>query len=530
MTKRIFRYMSLLILLTILFFAVLGGFAFSGTFGAEVKDGLKTLRVSIINESGEVIFDNVADPGTLENHLDRPEVVGAIQNGTGESERFSDTLGETTYYYAVRLADGNILRLALTTDNATGLLYRFISVILICLVLAAFFAFLIAQRLTKRIIAPINNIDLDADEPDGYDELVPFFWKIETQKRELTAQLAEIETRNTTITAIMENMREGLLLLNENGLVMLANESVLEILGVSEAVGRNMVSVCRDVTFLETAKKCLAGEKSETVMGFRDRIYNVLFNPVLDGDAIHGGVVLFIDITERYAAEAQRKEFSANVSHELQTPLTTIVALSEMIADGTAKDKDLQPFADKISSQSLRLINIIDDIIKLSEFDEDAVPKEFTRFHLYDVADAVIRGLHEKAAAQNITVELKGDSQLFIEANMRMIDELLYNLVDNAIKYNRIGGDVTVSLSAKDDRVRIEVKDSGIGISQEHISRIFERFYRVDKSRSKKTGGTGLGLSIVKHIAEFHGGQVEVESKMGVGTNFICTFEQSHEE
>lgn len=526
MNRRIFRAMGLLILLTVLFFAVLLGFAFSGAFASQVRNGLKTLRVSLIDDTGEVVFDSMADPATLENHLNRPEVAQAAQTGRGESERYSDTLGETTYYYAVRLAEGNILRLALTTDSVAAMLYTFIPVVLICLALAAGLAFVIARRLTKRIIAPINAIDLDAPELDDYDELLPFLKKIETQKRELAAQLAQIENRTTTITAITRNMKEGLLLLDEGGSVLLANESVLEILDTEHAVGRALAEVCRDAGFIAHAKACLGGEKAEMGMQINDRFYSVYFNPVLDGADIGGAVVLFIDITEHYAAETQRKEFSANVSHELKTPLTTIAALSEMIADGTAKDEDVRPFAGKIKTQSNRLMDIIDDIIKLSEFDEGAGPKDFARFNLYDAADTVIGSLQEKAAERNIALALRGDPQLWAVANLRMVDELLYNLVDNAIKYNRDGGSVTVFLSADDDQVTIAVEDSGIGIPGENIPRIFERFYRVDKSRSKKTGGTGLGLSIVKHIAEFHGGHVKVESKEGVGTIFIVKLQK----
>lgn len=520
MSKRIFRTMSLLIFGVVLILGLLWGLVFSSVFASQVHEGVKTLRVSIIEETGTVVFDNMADPDTLENHANRPEVADAIQNGAGESERYSDTLDETTYYYAVRLTDGNILRLALTTGGVSALLYRFIPLLFICLLLAAGVAFIIARRLAKRITAPINSIDLDAPVLDDYDELIPFLKRIETQKRELSAQFAEIESRTSTISAITENMKEGLLLLDKGGKVLMANESVLRILRVQEVVGHPVIEVCRDAAFLAQTKKCLAGRKAETVLHMADRFYNVYLNPVLDGLVSSGAVVLFIDITERYAAETQRKEFSANVSHELKTPLTTIAGLSEMIADGTAKDKDVRPFADKIKNQSKRLIDIIDDIIKLSEFDEGEAAKVFTRFNLYDVAETVIGGLREKAVSKNIAVELHGDSSLSVVANIRMIDELLYNLVDNAIKYNRDGGSVVVTLSATERLVQIIVKDTGIGIPPAHLSRIFERFYRVDKSRSKKTGGTGLGLSIVKHIAEFHGGYVKAESEEGAGSIF----------
>jgi two-component system phosphate regulon sensor histidine kinase PhoR len=526
MYKRIFRTMGLLVLLTVLLFSLLGGVAFAGMFGSQVKNGMKTCRVSMIDPQGAVYFDNMVDPSTMENHLNRPEVAAALQRGIGESERFSDTLGEKTYYYAVRLDDGNVLRLALTTDNVSALTRMFVPIIILCFVLSAGFAIVIARNLTKRITAPINGIDLDAPEIGDYDELLPFVKRIQTQKQELTAQLAQIENRTATIFAIAQSMREGLLLVNEEGQVLLANESAMHILGISEAVGHRLIELCRDIVFFEHVKTCLTGEKSEIDMHIKERIYNVFFSPVLEAGIVQGAVVLFIDVTERYAAEAQRKEFSANVSHELKTPLTTITALSEMIEDGTAKEKDVPPFAAKIKNQARRLIDIIDDIIKLSAFDEDMHAQAFAHFNLYDMAEMAIENLREKAAEKNIAVLLEGDIQLFITANMRMIDELLYNLIDNAIKYNRDGGHVTVSLSAEGNQVKIAVTDSGIGIPGAHLPHIFERFYRVDKSRSKKTGGTGLGLSIVKHVAEFHGGHVKAESREGVGTTFTATLPQ----
>lgn len=526
MNKRIFRSMSLLIVTTLAVFAALWGLSFSRQFGAEVKEGLKTLRVSIIGESGAVLFDSMADPETLGPHLSRPEVAGALENGSGESERFSDTLQQKTYYYAVRLPDGNILRLALTTASLAGLLSRFLPVLLACLLLAACLAFWTARKLTRRLVTPINNLDLDAPDLAGYDELLPLAEKIETQKRELSARLAEIESRTATITAVTANMREGLLLLDAEGRVLLANESALNILGARDAVHKTLIELCRDPAFLERAQRCLAGEKGETGLRLNGRFYSVFFNPVPEGEILGGAVVLFIDITERYAAEAQRKEFSANVSHELKTPLTAIAALSELIADGTAKEADLRPFAEKIQKQAKRLIDMIEDIIRLSEFDEGNAPREFTRFNFYDAAEAVIDSLAEKAGERGVAVELRGDPRLSVTANLRMTDELLYNLIDNAVKYNRGGGSVTVELSEDETAVRICVRDTGIGIPPEHLGRIFERFYRVDKSRSKKTGGTGLGLSIVKHVAELHGGQVSVESREGAGTAVTCTFQK----
>lgn len=522
MNKRIFRYMVFLIIFTVLFFALLWGTVFSVQLGPQIKNELKTLRVSLIDESGNVVFDNMANPSDLENHSNRKEIEDAIKYGEGESERLSGTLGEKTYYYAVQLESGNILRLALTTNRIEGLIYKFVLVVFICLFLSGSVASVIARRLTKKMIAPINNIDLDRPELGDYDELSPLIKKIESQKEEISKQLLEIESRTATTLVITENMKEGLLLLDKNGTVLMANESVLGILNKSEVIWKNVVEVYRESNFLKQMKECLAGKKTESVLHVNKHTYSVLYNPVFEDDIIKGAIVLFIDITGRYAVESQRKEFSANVSHELKTPLTTIAALSEMIMDGTVREEDIKTFANKIYLQSKRVISIIEDIIRLSEFDEGNVVKDFIDFNLYELADSVIMNLSEKLSEKNVEIELNGDPNLRMTGNMHMVDELLYNLLDNSIKYNRDPGKIIINLSEQNEYVKIDVSDTGIGISKEHIGRIFERFYRVDKSRSKKTGGNGLGLSIVKHVVGFHDGYIKVESEIGEGTTFSC--------
>jgi len=514
--------MSLVFLLSLTIFTVLLGLSFSQQFSNQINESLRNLRVSIIDETGKLLFDNLVDPLPDENHLDRPEVAEALKNNSGESERFSTTLDEKTWYYALRLPDGNILRLALTAQTVRGLVSEFIPVLILCLIISSLLAFLLARLLTKKLVAPINNLDLNHLELNEYDELLPLIKKIETQKQELSGQLTEIENRSSTINAVTSNMQEGLLMINPEGKVLLANESVLKILGISEAVGKHVIEICRIPVFLENVNACLDGDKRESLLQFEENFYDILYNPVHDGDVLNGAVLLFIDVSERYAAENHRKEFSANVSHELKTPITSIAAYSEMIANGTVKEEDVQPFAAKINNQAKRLIEIINDIIKLSEFDEGERAKEFSEVNLHDVAQGVINNLQEKAAQQNISLSLLGEKALTVNGNPLLLDEMLFNLIDNAIKYNKVDGKVSVELISSADSVKIVVKDSGIGIPQSHLPHIFERFYRVDKSRSKKTGGTGLGLSIVKHIAEFHGGSVEVESEENVGSVFTC--------
>jgi len=512
MKKRVYRSMGLLIVILMLLMALLWGFAFAGQFSSQLTAGIRTLRVTIINESGTVTFDNMVDPAEMDNHLDRPEVAEALQKGFGESKRYSETLGETTRYYATRLSNGSVLRLAITTQSAAHFLARFIPVFLLCLGLAACLALIAARRLTRRITQPINDIDLDEPELIEYEELLPLVKKIAEQKREIAAQMAALESRANTIQAITGSMKEGLILIDSTGLVLAANQSALDIFGESDVTQRNIMHICRDLEFQQSVKTCLSGESAELTYMRGGRVYNVFFSP---------GVILFFDITEKHEAEKQRRAFSANVSHELKTPLTSISALSEMLENGMAKEEDVQAFAGKISSQAKRLLNIIEDIIRLSEFDEGKINREYTRFDLYELVQSVIEALRAQADEKRVAVSITGE-HLHIKANRQMIDELLYNLIDNAIKYNKENGSVTVALSKEGSFCKIAVSDTGIGIAQEHQGRVFERFYRVDKSRSKATGGTGLGLSIVKHIAEHHGGRVELESVLGEGTSVVC--------
>ena len=524
MEKRILRSMGLLLFLTVTIFAVLWGLVFSGMFASQIMEGLRTLRVSIIDDQGVVLFDNMADPAMMDNHLDRPEVRDALHGIRGESERFSDTLGETIRYYAVRTADGNVLRLAFTTANMARLMREFIPIIVICLIMAVCLASLIARRLTKRITDPINNIDLDAPELTEYDELLPFMKKIAAQKREIAGQISALKNRADTIAAITENMKEGLILLDHNGVILTANKSVSDIFDdiLDDMKQKNILHICRDPEFQKGVRECLSGINAEIVFERGVKIYNIYFSPVNTEAGISGAVILFFDVSERHRAERQRREFSANVSHELKTPLTSISALSEMIENGMAKEEDIRSFAAKISDQAKRLIEIISDIIKLSEFDEGKADKGYEIFDLYGLAETAADALRDNDKGVEVKISKLFGERFDIAANRRMVDELLYNLIENGVKYNNDGGSVTVALSRENGMCKISVSDTGIGIPKEHQGKVFERFYRVDSSRSKKTGGTGLGLSIVKHITEHHDGWVELESEEGVGTTVVC--------
>lgn len=476
-------------------------------------------RLTIIAYDGTVLLDNKVSAKTMENHGDREEFIAALETGSGEMIRYSDTLRNDTYYYAIRLDNGNVLRISKTLNNINSIfsaVWPVLAVITAFILLLANFA---ASLLTRLIVKPFEFIDFDNGNMSVYDELAPFIKRINQQKTKIDAQIDTLKNRADTIEIITSNMKEGLILVDKTGIILIANHSAGEVFHENEMSQKHILNICRDLEFQKGVKQCLFGENTDIIYQIDDKIYNIHFSPARNESGIIGGVILFFEMTEKYEAEKQRREFSANVSHELKTPLTSISALSEMIGNGMAKQEDVQGFAVKISEHSERLIDVINDIIKLSEFDEGKADQSTEIFDLYELAETVADALKENG--KNVTITISGE-RYRITANRRMIDELLYNLIDNGIKYNRQDGAVSVSFSRENGMGKITVHDTGIGIPAEHYSRIFERFYRVDKSRSKKTGGTGLGLSIVKHVAERHGGKVELESAVGVGTTIVC--------
>ena len=476
-------------------------------------------RMTVISPDGVVILDSKAVANNMDTHLDRPEFIEAFMNGVGESVRRSGTLGVEMYYYAIRLPDGNVLRISGAIDGISSVfgvvLPAIIAVTLLVLLLTNF----VGRRLTSHIIAPLESIDFDGENTAIYDELIPYTRKIDQQKRDIEEKISALLERADTIDTINRHMKEGLVLTDATGLILTANASARGLFG-DDMENKSIEQINCDSNFRHIVRKCLSGESVQTQLDNAGRVYSVHLSPVVTGGKNRGAVILFHDTTERAAAERQRREFSANVSHEMKTPLTTISALSEMIAGGIAKADDINSFARRITEQAGRLLVLIDDIIRLSEFDEGTSAKESTVFNLWELAETVVDALRD--SADGVAINICGE-RFDISANRRMIDELLFNLIDNGIKYNRDGGFVSVYLKLSENGIcMISVSDNGIGIPLEHQPRIFERFYRVDKSRSKKTGGTGLGLSIVKHITELHNGWVELVSMEGIGTTVSC--------
>ena len=494
---------------------VTGDFRFSDYSGA----GPDSIRLTVVAPDGTVLTDSKAAAQTMENHSGRPEVAQALQTGAGESLRYSETLWNDMYYYAVRLGDGSVLRVSRAVGGIAGVFAVTLPVAAAVTVLILVIANLAAHRLTEHVIKPLESIDYSGENAAPYDELLPYVESIERQKREINEKMAELAQRADTIEAITGNMKEGLILIDSKASTITANKSARDIFG-GNMEQRNIMHLYRDADFQDAVRRCLDGQNVEMQLERGGRTYSVFLSPVSSGEASHGAIILFHDATERHRAEKQRREFTANVSHELKTPLTTITALSEMIESGMAKDGDVKYFAARISEQAGRFLVLIDDIIRLSEFDEGGVSEEATVFDLWELAEAVIGMLRDNAA--NVRIRLAGE-RFDISANRRMIDELLYNLIDNGVKYNKDGGIVTVELKREEGgQCRISVADTGIGIPPQHLDRVFERFYRVDKSRSKKTGGTGLGLSIVKHITEYYNGRIELQSEEGAGTTVTC--------
>ena len=493
--------------------------ALSGIVSAE-------MRVTVVAPDGEVLYDNAAPANTMENHGERDEIKKALEIGFGESKRVSPTLGKETFYFAVRLPDGNVLRMAKTTESIYSIFGRALPVVAILLLAIIVIGYVAAVNLTRRIIKPINSVRLEAKMDAPYDELAPFVRAIETQRAQIAAQLADLRERGDTINAIIENMNEGAILIDAEGTVLSANKSAMRIFGAgANAAGKNIRTVFRDVTLLEFTNNALAGHSGETAIRRGDRDYQAYFSPV----AGSGAILLFLDTTERAKSEKLRREFSANVSHELKTPLTSISACAEMLENGMVKEADRLDFIKKIKDESNHLINLVEDIMLISRLDEregtDAF--EFKEVALSAVAAAAAEMLKMKASETDICLEVE-QADICVRANPAMMSELFFNLIDNAIKYNKPGGSVKVSFAREGGRVSATVSDTGIGIPEEAQGRVFERFYRADASRFKKTGGTGLGLAIVKHIAIIHGAELALSSRVGAGTEISVIFAAAH--
>lgn len=490
-----------------------GGNDFLNKIAAENGSNV---RITLIDKDGIVLFDNQAEAKTLENHAMRQEIMEAVAVGAGEAERFSDTLDKTTYYYAVRLDDGKILRLARTIDSIYKSVLQMLPIMGGIVIVVAFLASIVARRVTFNIIKPLDQVNLDEPlDNETYDELAPFLTRIAKQKRQLSKNLKKLRGKQEELTIITNNMNEGLVLLNGQQNVLFINESAAKIFGFSakEVIGRNILTVDRAQEVQDLLQKVSQAGKGEGLYEKDGHFYQ------LSGSSVNGSgsVILIYDVTEKMTAEKLRREFSANVSHELKTPLQSILGYAEIMKNGLVKDEDKQRFLERIHAEAGNMIELIQNIMELSRLDENKTLDEFEDVDLLKLAQSVTLRLKHKAQTKGVTLNVSGSSACVCGVQS-ILSEVLYNLVDNSIKYNKDNGKVDVKVQDGSAEVTVSVSDTGIGIGAADRERVFERFYRADKSHSKEIGGTGLGLSIVKHGVLFHKGRVELESEPGVGT------------
>ena len=498
-----------------------------------IKDGVDYLeqlqsdhyRLTWIDTDGTVLYDTETGNEKLENHKDRAEVKTAFEKGIGESTRYSATLMEKTRYYAKRLKDGTVLRIsakyATTGLLVLGMLQPIIFIIIGALILSG----VLASRLSKRIVEPLNNLDLERPlENETYEEISPLLNRINRQSGEISKQLRRLEEKTDEFNQITESMKEGLVLLDNKGIVLSINPAARNIFGsdTQGAVGHDFLRLDRSRTLSAAIEKTFEEGHSEIRIERMGREYQLDISRIESAGKVLGAVMLAFDITEQEYAERNRREFTANVSHELKTPLQGIIGSADLIETGMVKPEDMPRFIGHIRKEATRLVALIEDIIRLSQLDEgNELPCE--EFDLMDIAEEVEQNLESAAGVRDITLSLSGRNAIMYGVR-RLMYEIVYNLCDNAIKYNLPGGKVEIMVDRKDEEAVLCVKDNGIGIAPEHQDRVFERFYRVDKSHSKSSGGTGLGLSIVKHAVQYHHGKLELKSEIGKGTEITIHF------
>ena len=478
------------------------------TQGASYFDGfVPSDRVTWVDASGSVLYDSAAPAEQLSNHTGREEIDRALADGEAQSSRYSQTLLQRTFYYARRMTDGTVLRVSCTQNSLPAMVL------------------MLSYRLAQSITKPINAIHLDHPTPlPGYPELTPLFDKLREQNRTIGKQMNELQLRQREFTAITENMREGFLLVDCKMHVLSSNHSALEVLGRHELKPGCLLydAGCKQEIF-DAVDTALSGSHAELLLTIDETSWQVLANPVVASGQVAGAVILFMDVTEREQRDRLRREFSANVSHELKTPLTSISGFAELMKEGLVPPEKISEFSGDIYKESLRLIGLVNDIIQLSRLDENSTQFQRAPVDLYALSESVIERLESVAAKQSVTLHLTGEHAEILGVE-QLLKEMIYNLLDNAIKYNVQNGSATLSIHKSGEHVILTVSDTGIGIPYAHQPRVFERFYRVDKSHSKEVGGTGLGLSIVRHAAQYHGARLELKSQPGKGTTITVTF------
>jgi len=490
------------------------------TSGTDYLKNVKynNFRLTWVAGDGTVLFDSQADEGVMDNHIDREEISEAFETGTGSSSRRSATLTEKTLYEAVLLSDGTVLRISIDRKSGfvllLGLLYPVIIIVIIAVIISA----VLAHKMSQKIIEPLNKLDLDnPSENDAYEEITPLLSRIHRQNMKIDHKVSELNRRKEEFDLITKNMREGLVLLDKNRNILTINSAAINVFGTDKnCVGNEFLTIDRKNDTRSAIEKAFSDGHSEVRVQRNEREYQFDISCIeTDGDTV-GAVILVFDITEQADAERLRREFTANVSHELKTPLQSITGSAELIENGLVKPEDMSRFVGHIRKEATRLVTLVEDIIRLSQLDEQTeLPKEDVS--LYEIANEVCGILCDSAEKKNITLSVSGDIGNYFGVK-NLLFEIIYNLCDNGIKYTHDGGKVEIDISETEKEVTLKVSDNGSGIAPEHQARIFERFYRVDKSHSKKSGGTGLGLSIVKRSVLYHGGKISIRSGVDKGT------------
>ena len=495
----------------------------------NIKD--KSARITYIDQDGTVLFDNEADVSEMKNHSDRTEFQKAEKYGAGESSRYSDTLSEKTIYYALRLKDGTVLRVSGTQDSVLALVENLIFPLCGLLCLMLILSGIMASAISKRIVKPINELDLESPEENRiYEELSPLLSKIHRQNREIQNQLELAKQQQEEFALITENMQEGLIVIDKYTMILSANSSAWNLFHMDRGCqGESVYCLDREEEFRHAIEQVLSGEHTELVLKLNGSDIQLIANPVIRDKKTEGAVVLLVNVTAKLERESLRREFSANVSHELKTPLTSISGFAEIMQSGLVKCEDIPQFAGRIYKEAQRLLQLVEDVIQISQLDEEKTSYTWEPVDVYQVCKNAFESLKEKAKRLNVHLYICGE-YMKMEAVRTLLEEAVYNVCDNAIKYNRNEGSVSVFLTQTAQEIQIVVKDTGVGIPKEDQDRVFERFYRVDKSHSKEIGGTGLGLSIVKHAVGALKGSVILRSEEGNGTEICMKFPKVHKE
>lgn len=555
MKKRFFRYLLGIALLTLFLSTVASMFVFYSGYAKRSNEDLRNIvmtmgeslnkyeddityleglankkldfRITLIREDGEVLYDSKKDVKLLPSHKDRPEVIEAKKLGYAQVERYSNTLSKDLYYVSLRLDDGNMIRISREMDNLIGAFTKVLPLDILMSLAIFVVATFVSSSLTKKTFDPLNNLEEDLINIDTniFPEISPFINRIKNQKLTIDENYKEIARERDTINTILKNMRESLVIVDENKNLLTVNDSAREIFNSKrDILGENIINLIRDEEILKMADEALEGKSTEAITRIGNRDYKCYVNPVFEDKRVRGLLILFIDETEEIRALRLREEFSSNVSHELKTPLTSISGFSELLVNNLVEDKDKEGFYKLIYNDSKRLLSLVEDIMKISGL-ENAGDYDKEEVDLREIISEILKGYEGLIEEKNIKVNFEGDGSLF--ENRTMIWELFSNLINNGLKYNKEGGRLDIKISEEEENYKVLIADTGIGIPQEDLARIFERFYRVDKSRSRRVGGTGLGLSIVKHILQNIDGKVKIYSQLGKGTTFELLLKKS---